>query len=479
MFFPEYQPRIQAIKALRGVQAGTRPANELARVADEIESLSKRLEPGAGAAFSAYGELVRALGHLHLWGAAVREAEVDADRHLRAAQQRARDVVRHGSGGPSGPDVEKVARKLMEVSTLEEVEACFEDLLGVRLPLPFPGQPSPAKLDPSELTDRAQSESRAVVAFLRFSLGASPVEEPQDIRANLLYDLSVEIRLSQWPPRAKAIEVSPLTVEPYGTIDAPTFTIEESASGELTFSRTGRLCVRLPHDSLARPLEISYGVHLLPTGSEVSKVVVQGQSHLHFRCEEHGHLWNGNRAVAQAVRRARDEARPHGLPDGELASFLAILGAVGLVAHESLADNIFPGDWSEAAFQKEMKSRLRTNPAIGSDLEEHPHVAGGITDLSFHGVRLELKVDPQPVDLEGAFESSGQQLAQYVVGSDRRCGVLVVLCRAPKGAAPGGLENDIGLRPINPPTGGDRTIVLGIVLIRGDLPKPSSLSRYS
>ncbi|MES1240096.1 MAG: hypothetical protein ABUT39_00615 [Acidobacteriota bacterium] len=479
MFFPEYQPRLQAIEALRSVQAGARPANELAVVADELESLSKRLEPGAGIAFSAYGELVRAVGHLHLWGAAVRDAEMDADRHLRAARQRARDVVRRGVGGPSGPDVEKVARKLTEVSAEEEVEACFEDLLAVRLPLPFPGPPAPAKLDTSELTGKARPEPRAVVAVLRFSLGTDPVGEPKDIRANLLYDLSVEVRLSQWPPRAKAVEVSPLTVEPYGTIEAPTFTIEESSSGALTFSRTGRLCVRLPHDSLARPLEISYGVHLLPAEGEMPKVVVQGQSHLRFRCEEHDHLWGGNRAVAQAVRHARDQARPHGLPDEELASFLALLGAVGLVAHESLADNIFPGDWSEADFQKEMKSRLRTNRNIGSDLDEHSHVAGGITDLSFHGVRLELKVDPQPVDLEGALEASGQQLSQYVVGSDRRCGVLAVLCRPQKGAAPGSLENDIGVRFISPPTGGDRPIVLGIVLIRGDLPRPSSLSRYS
>jgi hypothetical protein len=46
---------------------------------------------------------------------------------------------------------------------------------------------------------------------------------------------------------------------------------------------------------------------------------------------------------------------------------------------------------SEPAFQKEIRQYLRSRPEIGGELDEHPHAAGGITDLSFRGIRLELK----------------------------------------------------------------------------------------
>ncbi len=482
MFFPEFQPRIQTVETLQGVLCGTRSANELAGIAKEFEGLAERLSPSIGPVFATYGELVRAAAHLHLWGAAVRNAESDADRHLRAARQRARDVVRKKVGGSAGQAVSKVAQRLAEVSELEEVEICFEDLLAIRLPLPFKDPAKKEQFYNPEPTPEAQDDSgRPVVAFLQFALGNTPLAEPQDIRANILYDLSVEVRLSRWPIGVKAIEVTPFSVEPHGTVEAPTFTIEQSNSGDLSFSRTGRLFVRLAHDALARPLEISYGVYMLPSEASQSSglpdVMVQSRSHLLLRCEEHGHPWRGNKAIHESISRIREEARRHGLSDEELSPFLALLGSIGLVADESLASNVFPGQWREADFQERMRNRLRAS--IGPDLEEHAHAAGGVTDLSLHRIRLELKVDQRPINLDNAYNDYGQQIAQYAVGSDRRCGVLAVLCRTLEGAAPGSLENDIGLRVIPPPTGGNRGVLLGIVLIRSDLPKPSSLSRRS
>jgi hypothetical protein len=80
---------------------------------------------------------------------------------------------------------------------------------------------------------------------------------------------------------------------------------------------------------------------------------------------------------------------------------------------------------------------LRSDRRIGSELEEHPHAAGGITDLSFRRVRLELKVESdQPVTCQNA-QPYLEQTVQYVVGSDRRFGLLCVLDCSDKTAAPG------------------------------------------
>ena len=119
---------------------------------------------------------------------------------------------------------------------------------------------------------------------------------------------------------------------------------------------------------------------------------------------------------------------------------------------------------------------LRFDRRIGAELEEHPHAAGGITDLSFRGVRLELKVEAgQLVTAENA-QMYFQQIIQYVAGSDRRFGILCVLDCSEKTTAPGSAANDVFLHVADPPRGG-LPIALGIVIVRGNLQKPSSFSR--
>jgi hypothetical protein len=53
-----------------------------------------------------------------------------------------------------------------------------------------------------------------------------------------------------------------------------------------------------------------------------------------------------------------------------------------------------PAAISEAEFQKQVREWLRQQPAIGSQLEEQAHSTGGRTDLSFRGIRIELKSEP-------------------------------------------------------------------------------------
>jgi hypothetical protein len=307
-------------------------------------------------------------------------------------------------------------------------------------------------------------------------VGEQAISEPHDLRPNVLYDLRLEMRLSGTPSGVRVIEVTPYTVEPDGTVDAPTFFVE-TTDGSSALSGTGRLRVRVAHDALARPLEISYGAQAISSDNEETPPIkVQGQSKLLLRCVDENYLWRGNRGIQDAIVRIRDSTRSLGLPDSEISKFLELLGAVGVIAAEALANNIFTGEWPEKRFHSSMRSRLRSDATIGSALEDHPHAGGGVCDLSFHRIRLELKVDPRPLSIDDAFETYRQQLAQYVVGSDRRSGVLAVLCGVKEGISPGPIENDIDLRVVAPPTGGDRGVAIGVVLIRSSLPAPSSLS---
>lgn len=71
--------------------------------------------------------------------------------------------------------------------------------------------------------------------------------------------------------------------------------------------------------------------------------------------------------------------------------------------------------------------------------------------------------------------SYSEQEAQYVVGSDRRLGVICILDTSEKDVAPGAAENDIGLIEVRSPTG-IASLLLGCVVLRGNLRRPSDYS---
>ncbi len=470
MFFPEYDLRIRGVEALRRVISGSDPRVDLIELGMEVVRLGERLHSPAGGEFAAWGELLRAIGHLARWGGAVREAEIDSDRHLRAAKQRAQDVLGRCKEGTA---MGGAASAVVGIGSPDGLRAAATELLRIRMPLPFSEGGMGASESPPESEPHPTEASRPILAFLQFYMGESEVSEPHDLKPNILYDLRLEMRLSEIPEGVKLIEVTPYTVEPEGIVDAPTFLLG-ATDGETTLSGTGRLRVHVAHDAVARPLEISYGAQAIsPENQKAPLIKVQGQSNLLFRCVDESNRWRGNRGIEDALIRARDSARPLGLPDSELSLFLKLLGAVGVIAADSLANNIFTGEWPEERFHSNLRSRLSSDPTIGSELEDHPKAGGGVCDLSLQKIRLELKVDPRAFDIDDAFEMYGQQLAQYAVGSDRRSGVLVVLCGVKEGLAPGSIENDIGLRIVSAPSGGDRSVAIGVVMIRRDLPAPS------
>jgi hypothetical protein len=208
-------------------------------------------------------------------------------------------------------------------------------------------------------------------------------------------------------------------------------------------------------------------------------VFVEGQRHLRVQSfDPDRNPQSGYSQVDHKVFEIRNEVRRMtAVNDNEINYFLTLLTAVGRIAGQSLQDNLFASQHSEAEFQEEMKKLLRTDSRIGSRLEEHPHVAGGITDLSFHTIRLELKVELEKLIDREAASKFVPQITQYVAGSDRRFGILAILDCSPKTTAPGSVANDIFFQLVLPSSGAGLPIGIAVVIIRGNLSKPSSLSR--
>jgi hypothetical protein len=129
---------------------------------------------------------------------------------------------------------------------------------------------------------------------------------------------------------------------------------------------------------------------------------------------------------------------------------------------------------SETDFQNRIRSFLRSQPVIGASLEEHPRAGGGITDLSFRGIRLELKSESKrSMVLEDCQQFVGQA-ASYAVASGKRIAVLCVLDCSKKDRAPFPTEDGLGI--LMDQQGSSTTFVI-TVLLQGNLTRPSNLSR--
>jgi hypothetical protein len=299
-------------------------------------------------------------------------------------------------------------------------------------------------------------------------------KKDQQLNFNIGYDLEVEIVLSMWPENEIDLRLEPLSVEPSETYNLPTFVFSRPQdSAPFTLRASKRMIIKQAASFLARPMAFTYRASF----SNTKDITTEGQRHLTVRCfDPKSDPQSGYEQVDQKIVTIRDQARRFlAVNDRELNAFLVLMAAVGGIAGQSLQDNIFKGSWDEAAFQKEMVSRLRARPSIGSALEEHPHASGGITDLSFNGVRLELKaISDHPVT-QMDVEKHLPQTVQYVAGSDKRFGILCILDTHPKTSESGSVADDIKYESRTGPSGNGLPIGVGVIVIRGNLSKPSSL----
>jgi len=479
ILYSAYPSRIKGVEAAAAVLRGAGSPEALAAAATELKSTAAQLTPPAsGIRYRQVAILMEALTFLVRWVSAVRSAEIDADRFLRSARVAARDVSRELDGNAEVESLKRVVASISDLSDVDGVPDIARLLLCIPLPLPLFAEvrrPSPRERP----TAAAAKAPAVVVAFTSFQLNGVAFGDPQTVQPEILHDLQVAVRVSQWPATAERLVLEVMSVEPPSAYDLPTFSFDRPVGiAPFTITQTERLLLRNPIDLDARPLQFTYKARFEPsiTGLQLS---VEGHRHLHMQSfDPMRQPQSGNSLVDTRVLEIRDQVRSAvSVPDTELKSFLVLLTGVGGIAGQSLQDNLFPKKYSEDEFQNEMKKLLRQNPRIGSQLEEHPRAAGGITDLSFHGIRLELKSEQDQFVTADTASAFVQQTAQYVAGSDRRLGILCILDCSDKIQAPGLVANDIFLVPVPPRSGSGVPILIAVVLVRGNLPRPSDLSR--
>lgn len=478
MFLRVYRARVGAIEAL---QRALLDHNDSAALFDAADAFRLELESlggtKAGRSYRLFSRLLEAVCHLYRWSAAVRSAQLDSERHVRAAKQAAKDLLRELSADHEIGKLSSVASRIEAITELEEIPSAVELLIDTPLPLPLFPDTRPTGTHARRLPPSPVRREHPV-AFLSFALNGAAFGDPQPIIPESLHDLQVEVRLSDWPEKATELILDAISVEPLLAYELPRFSFRRPQGvPPFTLKTVGRMLLHVPQALLSRPLEFSYRAWFVPEGLDV-RVTAEGHTHLRVESFDPDRTpLTGYREIDRRLLAIRTEARMiPGTTDNALGDFLRILTPIARIAGQAIQDSLFPRPLSEREFHSEIKKLIRADPQIASELEEHPHAAGGVTDLSFRAIRIELKSVPdRTLTLNNVGEFLGQT-AQYVAGSDRRFGILCVLDCSPKDLAPGSPANDIGLRIIPPPDGaGEIPIVLAAIIIRGNLSVPSRL----
>lgn len=472
-----YPSRIKAVEALLSGTAREPQINSLKSAAAEVRAAGQAFERAPAARlWAAFADALDCVCMLETWSAEVLSAERDADRHLRAARKRFMQMK--ADCGATGFETALIAA--LEPMSAEEpdVSAIRRTIAGIAMPIAIMSDPEPQLPDwvRQNGVEKGEEPAELAVAFLEFAIDGRPAERIQWLAPQQTHDLRLAVKVSRWPDGAERMRLSPVSVEPTRTFELPVFEFEKPR-GEppYLFNETGRMVLHTPQAMAARPYEFMYAAEFSPLECE-QPLIVAGQRVLRLNgVDPRQNPITGYAGVDRKLLEVRDRLRKEPrIPEQEIADTLQVLVVIGKLMGQAVQDALFPEPLLEAPFQTLVRQWLRTSPFIGGELEEQAHAAGGRTDLSFRGVRIELKSERGSALTLDDCKQFAAQAGAYAVGTNRLLSVLCVLDATPKDTLPFPVEDGIQIVPVKTATS---PVYVVTCLVQGGLPKPSALSR--
>ena len=153
-----------------------------------------------------------------------------------------------------------------------------------------------------------------------------------------------------------------------------------------------------------------------------------------------------------------------------LASFLGVFSQRGVFKG--------PDKVHENELQRHVVDFMRMK--LGEEVQEHGHQAGGIPDVRYRGVIVELKVEKGTGDRAAICKKYTAQPTQYEGSEARQVSVLLVLDLTEKDLPPGDIRNDILLADVATHGGPDSSkphpSKAFVFVLNGNIRSPSSYS---
>lgn len=340
---------------------------------------------------------------------------------------------------------------------------------------------------PARDTDNELEDLPSPILRLIAFLDNSPIVSPQLIKANTLYPLAFKIRGITWPHGAVRLKLDMLTTCPRSEFSISDFHFEKPNNLE-DYEYQGELSGQIKfvsgQSSLLDDLVFRIrGAFEEPDGTLI-EIPVIGHNELRVRVvDDIRHpLMTGNRRLDSHVEelttrllqecpKVRDE-----LPD-----LMPMLQAIARLLATYAQEAIYKGrkDVQESEFQTTVLRDLRF--ILGQEVQEHPKQAGGIPDIKYRGVIVELKVEDENGERKHLSEKYTAQPTQYSGAEARQTSIVVVLDLTTKDKPPGDIRNDIILTSVETHGGSDVAKRFPskafVFVINGNMKSPSEYSR--
>lgn len=470
--------RIQAAEALLKLGHGEVVGVEsLRQVGTALDDASLRYGRAATAtAYSAFAGLLRIVSTLVEWRNSVLDASEGGERLLRSAIERYRLWCNEYGVKLEAKPLLDASTSLPSVASIADFEALCRGLAVIPLPIGVFADEG-FRLPPrSDLDERAAPEPAELsVAFLKFQLGGQPTANIHHLVPREMHDMEIEVRVSRWPDKATHLTLIPVSAEPRSTYELSEFTFSKpSGKPPYTLVQQGRAILLVAQGLKARPFEFKYAAAFQPASVEQPVAIVGHRTLLVEGIDVRSNPITGYSAVDEKLVAIRDMLRREGRANAqELSDVLELLSILGNMAGRAVQDAGFDGVWLEARFQAYVRNELRRAPRIGSELEEHPAAAGGITDLSLRGIVIELKSVKVKIRKIEDCQAYVEQAASYAVAKGKRVALLCVLDCSAKDSAPWSAADGIAILKSVAPV--DVTVVT--IVVQGNITRPSQLSR--
>ncbi len=436
-----------------------------------------------GRAFEAFGSAIECLISLERWEHGTLEAESDAERHRRAAARRS-ELANQSlpeSDALFGP-LREVHQTIIKVDDLDQIDDVRSKLAMVALPMRLIADRNSggSARKGKEGAEQPPKPRAAVIA----SLDGSPVTAAHVVQPGRVHELSVEVRVLDWPAEKPRLTLRFLSRWPRSSVEVTEIAMERPVASEEGVRAVGGLGHLALHASAANPaerLELTIEGEIEGDGS-AETIELLGHPRVEVRTfDPASDIPTGVPSLDERIGQMLAELRDEGIARPEEETFGRFLAAVARAGARIEAEREFPrgSQPSEAEFQKAMAVRLGMATGLAGRLSEHAWMGGGPTDLSHDGVVAELKVERRsPATLDSARKFVAQT-TQYASAGQRQLSILAILDMTPKDAPPGVLANSVGW--LEPGHGGSKESTypskIAVVILNGGLPRPSDWSR--